>query len=200
MKEIKFNESSVTKYFLNKLKDEKYPNIENETEIPTALAKSIFQSIVTFLWTKKKKENPVVLRIDNNREQFLLGCRIEIEKNETTDNIAIEFISDENDINDNDVVISYRDQLFMDYFILISNSEYNFGFPNETIGRQVIEYMIMSIYKTLDDNAIENEEVILTLPGFFTGRVGVENGEKIFAFEVDANLKTLAKDDKLNEK
>lgn len=200
MKEIKFNESSVTKYFLNKLKDEKYPNIENETEIPTLLCKSIFQSIVTFLWTKKKKESPIVLRIDNNREQFLLGCRIEIEENETSDNIAIEFISNEEDINDNDIVISYRDQLFMDLFILISRSEYNFGFPNETIGRQVIGYMIMSIYKTLDDNAIEDDEVVLTLPGFFTGRVGIENGEKIFAFEVDANLKTLAKDDKLNEK
>ena len=64
----------------------------------------------------------------------------------------------------------------------------------------MLTYLLQQIYKWLDENAKEGEEVIVEQDGIFQARVAVENGEKVFAIEPAGEVKMLIKDDAAIEK
>jgi hypothetical protein len=196
----KFNESSMSQDYLAALMASGYQGIENDINLCEDMAKTLFVSIVSFLQNKKNKKQPVVLRFDNIKEQFLLGARIFFDENEVSDNINVEFLTDEKDIDDGDLVISHRDDLFTEVMCMNANTVGNFSFDGVAAVRSLTITLIKTIYKWLDKNADKKDTAALELAGFFTARVAIENDEKVFAFEVDADIKRLLKDDKANEK
>jgi uncharacterized protein YkuJ len=73
-------------------------------------------------------------------------------------------------------------------------------FLDSTTLENLFTESLIYLKKWLDENANETEEVTVEEDGVFVARVAVENGEKVFAIEMDGLVKQLVKDDASIEK
>lgn len=107
---------------------------------------------------------------------------------------------DETDIPENALRISIKDPQTHSYFRSIAGDKWGLTFKDAGCLIVLQTYTLEQIYKWLDENASEKEEVGVSLDAVFQARVAVEGGVKVFALEPAGEIKELIKGDAMIEK
>lgn len=144
----------------------------------------------------KSKQQPVAFTFTRG-EDFVLGAYVQFFENEddpsNPGNWTYAWTFNKEDIPENARVVTAYDPMFSVYFRNYGQTKFEF-YP-KTIESQgdTFGYMAHTIRKWLDENAAENDKVVLELEGVVEFAVAVEDGEKVFACELDGEVKQRVK-------
>lgn len=119
---------------------------------------------------------------------------------DTPGNWSLVWTFEEGDIPENAVTITLDDPSSHTSFRGIAACKYGITFKDTGCLTTCIVSTMIQLKKWLDENAKEGAEVIIEQDSLFQARVSVENGQKVFAMEVDGEIKNLIKDDAAIEK
>ena len=163
----------------------------------------LFTATASVLSDIKSKDRPVALVIKGMNNVDLAAGIVQYFPNEDEANpgnwsLAWTFNSD--DIPADTLKISLGDGQIQPYYIAEAASKYGIQFMDSATLETALTEAVHHLKKWLDENAKENEEVTVEEDSVFVARVAVENGEKVFALEMDGLIKQIIKDDSSIEK
>ena len=163
------------------------------------IADVIFSSIASVLNNVKNPNNPSAFIINKQDGSFIAAAVCQYFKNEEDEkkpgNWSLIFTFNEEDIPENAAIYKLTDSQTHSHFRAIAGDKYHFQFATPESVIILPSYFFTQLYKWLDENAKENEEVCINFEGVFQARVAIEGGEKVFAVEPDGEIKVLIKDD-----
>ena len=162
-----------------------------------------FTGVSQLLAEQKSKERPtayIMSRMDGKIVAAAICQYFESEDKDTPGNWSLVWTFDETDIPDNALKISISDVNSHPYFRAIAGDKWGMKFKDQACIIILITYFFEQLYKWLDGNAAEDEEVIIVQESVFQARVVVDNGQKVFAIEPLGEIKMMIKDDKAIEK
>jgi hypothetical protein len=194
-----------------------------ETQLPTMYSKGLFEEkcldlaaahtdkifdvlfsgTANLLKVVKTKEHPVAFVFKTIDKTFLAAAIIryfESDEESNPGNWSLVWTFNEDDVPEDTTVLDFSDPQTHSYFIAVAGSKYGIEFNSDSNLTDCLVYALYTLKKWLDENAKENEEVMVELYGIFEARVAVENGVKIFALTPGAEVKVAIKDDSMIEK
>ena len=163
----------------------------------------LFTGSAELLTNIKSTDRPAALVITGLNGVVVAAGIVQYFENEDESNPgnwSLVWTFDEADIPENAFKVSISDSQVQPYFIGTAASKYGIQFKSSSALENLLTEAVVYLKKWLDDNASESEEVSIEQEGVFTARVAVENGEKVFAIEMDGLIKQLIKDDAAIEK
>jgi hypothetical protein len=162
-----------------------------------------FTSAALILNNLKKKDKAAVLKFDRVDKSLVAAAIVRYFENEDPKkpgNWSLTFTFDETNIPEDADVYSISDPQLHAYIRSVAGDKYRIRFETPESLITLPTYIFEQVYKWLDENAKENEEVSVSLDGVFQARVAIEGGEKVFAIEPAGEIKMLIKDDTSIEK
>ena len=100
------------------------------------------------------------------------------------------------DVPENAAQLVASDAQLSSYFRGVGQTKYGMGFTDVESIYETTKYVLKTIRKWLDENAVDKEERGVELDGVFEARVAVEEcGEKVMSIEPAGEIKKLIKDD-----
>ena len=163
------------------------------------IADVVFSSIASVLSAMKSMDHPTAFIVDKTSNVFVAAAVAQYFPNEEDPkkpgNWSLTFTFNENDIPENATTFRLTDSQIHSHFRSIAADKYHFQFSTPESIIIMPSYFFAQLYKWLDENAKEGEEVCIEYEGVFQARVAVEGGEKVFAIEPDGEIKVLIKDD-----
>jgi hypothetical protein len=164
----------------------------------------LFTASATMLAEIKSKERPTALVLRALNGVFIAAGIVQYFDNQDDanqpGNWSLVWTFNEEDIPENTYTVGLNDGQVQSYYISYALDKFGIQFKDSATLQNLFTESIIHLKKWLDENASETEEVTVEQDGIFVGRVAVENGEKIFAIEMDGLIKQLIKDDASIEK
>ena len=163
----------------------------------------LFNGTAYALNSVKSKEKPAVFEFRTLDKKFVAASIVRFFENEDTTkpgNWNLVWTFDEADLPDDRNVITLDDSQAKPFFVSVAGDKYGIRFNTPDALVNMLIYLLEQLKKWLDENAKADEVVSVGYEGLFQARVAVENGEKVFALEVDGEIKLLIKDDAAIEK
>jgi hypothetical protein len=152
----------------------------------------------------KSKDYPTAFVFKHAEKEFVIAAVVEYFKNEDDPskpgNWNYSWTFDEKDIPENARICTPYDGSIASYFRSTGVSKYGMGFQAVNSMADIFIYLLRTISKWLDENAVEGEEAGVKLDNVIQFRVVIENGEKIKSAEPFGEIKQLIKDDAAIEK
>lgn len=180
---------------------------DNNLDIAAEHVDKIFDVAVTavadILSHTKSMNHPTAFVFNDLGKNFVAAAIVqyfESSDKDTPGNWSLVWTFEEGDIPANAVTISLDDPSSHTSFRGIAASKYGITFKDTGCLTTCIISTMVQLKKWLDENAKEGAEVIIEQDSLFQARVSVENGQKVFAMEVDGEIKNLIKDDAAIEK
>jgi hypothetical protein len=178
-------------------------NTDLSSEFTDMLSDTLFTGTANILASCKSMEHPVAFTFTKLDGSFVAASIVQYFKNEDKDNPgnwSLVWTFDEKDVPESALKIDFNDPQASSYFAGSAGSKYGIRFESTASMINCLLGFLVCLKKYLDENAKEGAEVSVEQDGVFQARVVVENKEKVFALEVDGEIKNLIKDDKAIEK
>ena len=173
-------------------------------EFVPKLIECIFIASAEVLGSAKLIDKPVALVYREANKQFVAASVVQFFPNNDDPtkpgNWSLVWTFDENDLTADTQVIESTDPNVYVYFRAVAGSKFNMEYDATDVINTLNIATLLQIKKWLDENAKDNDEVVLSLDGVFQARVAVEGGVKVFALEPAGEVKMLIKDDASIEK
>lgn len=198
---MKINETTLPQNYSKALYEER--GFDLAKEHTDKITDILFTGVADTLNELKSKEHPTAFVFQNVSGDFVAGAICQYFENEDPEkpgNWSLVWTFDESDIPANAVVYSLNNEQTHSHFRGVAGDKHGIRFKYPEAIVTMLTYLLQQIYKWLDENAKEGEEVIVEQDGIFQARVAVENGEKVFAIEPAGEVKMLIKDDAAIEK
>lgn len=162
-----------------------------------------FSSAALVLNSVKSKDYPVAFRFETANNSLVAAAVVQYFPNDDAKkpgNWSLIFTFDEKDIPEDAHEYSITDPQVHSHFRSYAIDKYRmrFDIPDALVVLPV--HTLSQLYKWLDENAKEGEEVGIEQEGIFQARVAIEGGQKVFSVEPDGEVKMLIKDDASIEK
>ena len=157
----------------------------------------LFYGVSYLLKNNESKEKPVSFIVTNIKGKPIASATVEHFDNEEneTGNWSLVWSFDPEDIPENAEKLELQNDLTHSYFRTVAGEKYFMKFFDRTSIIELLSFSVEQLYKWLDENAKEGEEVSIELDGVFTAKVNIEDGKKIFAIIPSGEVKTIIKDD-----
>jgi len=172
---------------------------------PERIVKTFFAGVSTYLSKRKvtKADECVALVLQDTSGNFKFAGIVEYFPNENPDepgNWTYTMTLYEEDLEDlakRKTVKKYLvgDDAFKSIIDKVSYDVGGFVFERETFIYDACLLVVDTIVQVLDHEAKDDETVDVTMPGYFTASVAVENGEKVMSITPDGHMKALIKSD-----
>lgn len=198
---MKFFDTVFPSMYSTYLFDEKY--IDLAADYANMIADILFNGSASLLANCKSMEKPTALVFTKIDGSFIAASVVEYFKNEDKDNPgnwSLIWTFDEKDIPKDALKIDFTDPQATPYYIGIASHKHCIRFESTASLVNCLLGFIYQLRKYLDVNAKEGSENSIELEGVFQARSTVEDKEKVFALEVDGEIKNLIKDDAAIEK
>lgn len=195
----KFEESSIPQNYAQFVSSAYSLMIEPVWAKP--ITETLFEAITEHLKNIKEK-GKTAMRVDDKDGNFLIAGVVDYHENsdkELPGNYSYEFTTSEDDIKDAKKVSKVTDMEFLNTAAIVGTN-HSMVFEKETDIIQLTSAALKTILGWLDSNAVEGQEVAVTLDGYFVATVGVEDGAKIVSIVPDGAMKRIIKDDASIEK
>jgi hypothetical protein len=162
----------------------------------------LFHGVASLLAANKDKNKPVAFILDRVDGKVTAVAVVQYFDNDKNNpgNWNLVWSFDENDVPADAKKIFLKDPNSHPFFVSVAANRYNMEFKTAPALIDLLTYFMEILYKWLDENAKADEEVTIEQDGVFQARVGVENGEKVFAVEPAGEVKMIIKDDAAIEK
>ena len=198
---MKLMETTLPHNYSKGLFEEKYFDLapEHTDKIFTVL----FTATSNILKHAKKKEKPVSFEFNTIEGHVLAAAIVRFFENEDPSkpgNWNLVWTFDEKDIPEDCQRISIKEPETHQYFRGIAGEKFGITFRTPESLIVLMTYLLEQLRKWLDENAKENEVVMIEQDAIFQARVAVEDGVKVFALEPAGEIKMLIKDDTAIEK
>lgn len=163
-----------------------------------------FKSIAELASVVKDKEKKTVIACRDMKENLILAAVVKYHKAEDDaedsvgGNWSFEFTTDPADIEGAQTIINFTDTQFQRVFTHVG-TEFSMRVNDSVF---IIEYTTTGIITLLDNlrvNAKEGDVYEVEEEGYFLASSTVENGEVVIAITPGDKLKTLIKDDTIDE-
>lgn len=193
-----FKDSNVPQNFSTGLYSEKQYNVGKDHI--WKILDTMINGVADVLKDIKSKEHPVAF-VFKKANDFLLAAIVQYFRgaDETKPgNWSMSWTFNKEDVpteEDRVRIVTAFDPDLANYFWSYGINHHDFAFKTSEYLGTALNYLIQLIIKWLDENAEEKEIVGLELPGVVVFKVQVENGEKVYACEVDGEIKQRIKDD-----
>ena len=164
---------------------------------------TLFTGAANLLNQAKSMDKATALCFRNIDHSLIAASIVQFFPGETDDvpgNWSIVWTFDEADIPEGSTIIEFENPQTHSYFRAVAGEKYGMRFEGVSELVDCLTYALIQLKKWLDENAKEGAEVSVEQDGIFQARVGVENGEKVFALEMDGLVKQLVKSDSAIEK
>lgn len=163
---------------------------------------TLFYSVSAVLREIKSKENPVSFIIKDIRDNDIAAATVEYFDNEGDNpgNWSLAWTFDPKDVPENADKKDLQNPLYHPHFKSIAGEKFGMMFTDSTALVNLMTFCVEQLYKWLDENAKEGEDVEIVLDGVFTAKVQIEDGKKVFAIIPAGEVKTMIKDDVTIEK
>lgn len=164
---------------------------------------TLFTATSNLLNNVKKQDKPAAFVFERIDGTVVAAAIVQFFANEDASkpgNWNLVWTFDESDIPENSLKISLNDVQTHTYFKSIAGEKWGMTFKDPACLVTCLTYALEQLRKWLDENATENEEIMIEQESVFQARVAVENGEKVFAIEPAGEIKMLIKDDSAIEK
>lgn len=164
----------------------------------------VFTATAEVLASAKLIDKPVALAYREANKQLIAAAIVQFFPN-TDDpskpgNWSLVWTFNESDIPENAQVIEGTDPNVYVYYRAVAGAKFNMEYDAPDVINALNISVLTEIKKWLDENAKENDEVVISQDGIFEARVAVEGGIKVFAIEPAAEIKMIIKDDAAIEK
>jgi hypothetical protein len=163
------------------------------------IADVTFSSIASVLNSVKNPNKPSAFIVNKPDDAFVAAAITQYFPNEDDPkkpgNWSLTFTFSEEDIPEDAATYKLTDSQIHSHFRAIAGDKYHFQFATPESVIILPSYLFSQLYKWLDENAKEGEEVCINYEGVFEARVAIEGGEKVFAIVPDGEIKVLIKDD-----
>ena len=189
------SESTICVNYVEALK---IKNMLWDTQSTPPVASSLFVSIAEFLGMVKSKENPVSLEIQDYHNTTKLAGIVSYcapEEEDQAGEWELVFTFKEEDLKDVPQRYTIHDSFFQNVASSASFKETGLQFSQSCFIVDMFSEMAEEIYKWLDINAKETEQVELVHDGYFTAVVGFEDGHKVFGITPSEEMKQKVKSD-----
>lgn len=194
---FKFNDTNLAHNLSEILYNEKYYTVAEAHA--DKLFVILFNGIAETLKDNKDKTIPTTFIIDELDGKFIAGCTLEYFDG-NPGNWSLTWTFDENDVPANAKKVQLQNDLTHHYFRIVAIEKFGIKFLDRSAMTCLMTCCVEQLYKWLDENAKEGEEVGIELDSVFKAWVEVKDGKKIFAVEPAGEIKTLIKDDAAIEK
>lgn len=165
---------------------------------------TLFTGSANMLNFIKSMDHPSAFVVKALNGTFIAGAIVQYFPNkddkENPGNWSLVWTFNESDIPADTFAVEFTNPQSHSYFKAVAGEKYGMTFASTDDLLNTLTYSLTSLKKYLDENAKEGAEFSVEFDGFFQARVGVENGEKVFALEPDGEIKNLIKDDAAIEK
>lgn len=164
---------------------------------------TIFTGAANLLNQSKAVDRATALCFRNIDKSLIAASIVQYFPGETENvpgNWSLVWTFDEADIPEGSLIIEFENPQTHSYFRAVAGEKYGMRFEGTAELVDCLTYALLQLKKWLDENAKEGSEVTVEQDGIFQARVGVENGEKVFALEMDGLVKQLVKSDDVIEK
>lgn len=178
-------------------------NTDLAPEHTDKMADVLFTGVANILASCKSMDHPVAFTFKKMDGTIIAASVVQYFKNEDKNNPgnwSLIWTFDEKDIPENALKIDFSDPQAGSYFVGAAGSKYGMRFESNSAMTDCLFGFIVQLKKYLDENVKEGVDVSVELEGIFQARAAVENKEKVFAIEVDGEIKNLIKDDAAIEK
>ena len=173
-------------------------------ELMPKLMDLIFTATSEILTAAKLKDKPVALVYRKPNKEVSAVAVVQYFANEDDaskpGNWSLVWSFNFSDVPENAQIIEGTDPNVYVYFKAIAGSKYYMEYDGIDVINTLNTRILDEIKKWLDDNAKENDEIIVNMDNVFQARVSVVNGVKQFAIEPAGEIKMLIKDDASIEK
>jgi hypothetical protein len=173
-------------------------------EFAPKVLECIFIATAEILASAKMREQPVTLVYRKINKEVVAAATVQFFANEEDPtkpgNWSLVWTFNAADIPANAQIIEGDDPNVFVYYRAVGGSKFNFEYDGNDVINTLNVMTLASVKKWLDENAKENDEVVLSLDNVFQARVAVENGVKEFALEPIGEIKMIIKDDASIEK
>lgn len=164
----------------------------------------IFTATAEILASAKLRDKPVTLVYRKANKEIVAAATVQFFANEEDPtkpgNWSLVWTFNASDIPENAQIIEGTDSNVYVYYKAVAGSKFNFEYDGTDVINTLNVITLAEVKKWLDENAKENDEVILTEDNVFQARVAVEGGVKVFALEPIGEIKMIIKDDASIEK
>lgn len=178
-------------------------NFDLAPEHVDKISYTLFTATSNILNASKTKDRPTTFEFSKLDGQFVAGAIVQYFENEDPSkpgNWSLVWTFNEADIPENAKRLSIKSHESHNYFRAIAGDKWGIRFRHPEAIIVLMTYFLQTLFKWLDENAKENEEVGVEQDAVFQARVAVENGQKVFALEPAGEIKMLIKDDAAIEK
>lgn len=192
---MKLFDTTLPQNFSKGLFEEK--NFDLAAEHTDKILYTAFVGTSTLLSGAKSKDRPTAFIFEKIDSEIIAAAIVQCIPDETagTEKWNLVWTFDAADIPENALRISLKDPNTHSYFRAIAGDKWGIRFKDVACLTVLLTYSLEQLKKWLDENALEDKEVSIELEGVFQARVGVEDGQKVFALEPDGQVKRLIKDD-----
>lgn len=198
---MKLFETMLPSMYSKSLFEEK--NTDLASEHTDKMADILFTGTAYVLKSAKSKEKPAAYVFNKIDGTVIAAAIVQFFENSDKDNPgnwSLVWTFDAADIPDGALRITLDDLKSHQYFRSVAGEKYGIRFESPSAMVDCLTVLIAQIKKCLDENAKAGSEFSIEQDGIFQARSTVENGEKVFALEVDGEIKNLIKDDAAIEK
>ena len=147
----------------------------------------------------KSKDYPVAFVLKEKNDEFVVACLVQYFPNEDDEtkpgNWNYSWTFYESDLPEKTRIMNIEESNYLGYFRTYGHTKWGMVFEDSAYPAILFKYLMVVIRNWLDNNASETEERGVKLDGVIQFRVAVENGEKIFAAELDGEIKQMIKSD-----
>lgn len=194
-------ETSLPEMYTQKLFNEK--NKDLAAEHTDKISYVLFGAVSEILKSIQSKEHPVVYLFERLDGSIISAAILRYFKNENAEapgNWSFVWTFEPNDIPDNAVKISIKDEKQShSYFRAIAGDKWGMKFKSAENLIVLMNTFLEVLYAWLDENAKEDEEVVIKQDTVFKARVGIENGVKVMSIEPMGEVKKDIKNDVMLE-
>ena len=173
-------------------------------EFAPKVLECIFTATAEILAAAKEKDFPVTLVYRKINKEIVAAATVQffpnVEDPTQPGNWSLVWTFNAADIPENAKIIEGTDSNVYVYYRAVAGSKFNFEYDSTDVINTLNVMTLAEIKKWLDENAKENDEVVLSLDNVFQARVAVEGGIKQFALEPIGEIKQIIKDDASIEK
>lgn len=163
--------------------------------------RTMFATIADVLKLNQSKDHPRIgLTMKDDKGNFKMGAILVFQQpdegaEEDSGNWYLEMTFNEEDMNDLSVSLDNHSDVFVRCASIEASNICYGRFRSTEVMYNMMDTAINEIFKFLDKNASDTEEVEVTLRGIFTASVAVENGIKIMSIVPGEYIKQIIKND-----
>ena len=195
MSTINFSESTIPQNYAVSAKGATNSMVSNEEAV--WFTEAVIAGVSDFLCITKSKEKPIAIAFKDLKGNLIAAAIVSYNENEdknNQDNWNYVWTFDEKDLEGATIYESTQNQVLA-MFAKRAVTMHQMSLNHPETCATLVNLTISTIADYLDQNAKDDDKIVVEHKGFFTASVGVEDGEVVKSFVPAGEMKVLIKDD-----